>query len=237
MRASSGVALTCSGDMYDTVPTVLPGSVNSASAERVGSCEAPTAADPDIAFASPKSSIFGPRSVRKMFAGLMSRWTMPLLCAASSASATARAISTRAGGSIGPRASRCCERLSLEQLHRDERRIGCRRRNGADVGVVERGCGTCFALEAFKRLLGYRGPAWQDLDGHHTSETRVRRPIHLTHPSAAERRDDLVGAEARASSQRHDWIGALILVGGSCSRQREGNPIETSPFAPRCGTV
>ena len=84
--------------------------------------------------------------------------------------------------------------------------------DGADVGVVERGCGTRFALEAFKRQLGYRGSAWQDLDGHHTSETRVRRPIHLTHPSAAERRDDLVGAEARASSQRHEWIGTLILV-------------------------
>ncbi len=105
------------------------------------------------------------------------------------------------------------QRLSLEQLHREKRRIAADVMNGADVGVVERGCGTRFALEAFKRQLGYRCSAWQDLDGHHTPETRVRRPIHLTHPSAAERRDDLVGAEARAGSQRHEWIGALILVG------------------------
>ena len=38
--------------------------------------------------ASPKSSSFAwPRSVTKMLAGLMSRWTMPFACAAASASA------------------------------------------------------------------------------------------------------------------------------------------------------
>ena len=35
----------------------------------------------DKIFASPKSRIFGPRSVRRMFPGLMSRWTMPAWCA------------------------------------------------------------------------------------------------------------------------------------------------------------
>ena len=91
VRASNGVARTCSGDIYDTVPSVLPGSVNSAARERVTSSAASAAAAPDVAFASPKSRIFGwPRVVRKMFAGLMSRWTMPLLCAASSASPSRR---------------------------------------------------------------------------------------------------------------------------------------------------
>jgi len=55
--------------MYDTVPSVLPGSVNSASAARVASSGAAMAAGPELDFASPKSRIFGPRGVRKMFAG------------------------------------------------------------------------------------------------------------------------------------------------------------------------
>jgi hypothetical protein len=50
----------------------------------------------------------GPHGVRKMLAGLMSRWTMPFECAASSASARASEMSTAAGRSNAPRASRCC---------------------------------------------------------------------------------------------------------------------------------
>ena len=43
-------------------------------------------------FASPKSRILAwPRSVTKMFAGLMSRWTIPFVCAASRASAISMA--------------------------------------------------------------------------------------------------------------------------------------------------
>jgi hypothetical protein len=47
------------------------------------------ARESELTFASPKSRIFAcSRSVMKMFAGLMSRWTMPRWCAASSASAS-----------------------------------------------------------------------------------------------------------------------------------------------------
>ena len=61
-----------------------------------------------IALASPKSRIFGPWPVRKMFAGLISRWMMPDVCAASSAPVRAVAISTNSPSSSGPRASRRC---------------------------------------------------------------------------------------------------------------------------------
>jgi hypothetical protein len=55
-----------------------------------------------ITLASPKSRIFAcPRSVTKMFAGLMSRWIMPLACAASSASATSMPISKSRSNSNG----------------------------------------------------------------------------------------------------------------------------------------
>jgi len=67
------------------VPTVVPGLVSSASAAVVASEACPRRAG---SFANPKSRIFAcPRSVRKMFAGLTSRWTMPFACAASSPSA------------------------------------------------------------------------------------------------------------------------------------------------------
>ena len=59
--------------------------------------------------ASPKSRILAcPRSVTKMFAGLMSRWTMPLACAASSASAISMRQATAAFRSpAGVPAMRC----------------------------------------------------------------------------------------------------------------------------------
>ena len=137
MRVSSGVARTCSGDMYETVPTVVPASVSSASVVRVA-CSAPIAAGAGGVLASPKSRIFGPRAVRKMFAGLMSRCTMPLLCAASRASATAQR-DVNEGRDLQRAASEpLLERLAFEQLHRDERRIGADIVDGADIGMVER---------------------------------------------------------------------------------------------------
>src|SRR6185295_15680764 len=54
VRASNVVARTCSGDMYDTVPSVWPGLVNSASAERVASSGTPLADGPDVAFGEPE---------------------------------------------------------------------------------------------------------------------------------------------------------------------------------------
>ena len=72
-------------------------------------------------FASPKSSILAcPRSVTKILAGLMSRCTMPLECAASSASAISiarceqRLVVERTPGNA------VLERRALKKLHRDE---------------------------------------------------------------------------------------------------------------------
>ena len=54
-------------------------------------------------FASPKSSTLArPSRVIRMFAGLISRCTMPLPCAASSAEATCAAYSSAVGTGIGP---------------------------------------------------------------------------------------------------------------------------------------
>jgi hypothetical protein len=57
--------------------------------------------------ASPKSITFAwPVRVSMMFPGLMSRWTIPLLCAVSSASATSMAIGSASPGDSAPCSSR-----------------------------------------------------------------------------------------------------------------------------------
>jgi hypothetical protein len=80
LRGSSSSPRACSGDMYAMVPTVAPGLVR---CRRVASAVAPAAATASsrsrASLAKPKSNTFArPREVMKMFAGLMSRWTMPL---------------------------------------------------------------------------------------------------------------------------------------------------------------
>ncbi len=64
VRWSTSIPRTCSGDMYSGVPIIVPAAVS-----RVWSA----------ALAIPKSVIrtFPDRS-RRMFSGLMSRWTTPL---------------------------------------------------------------------------------------------------------------------------------------------------------------
>ena len=76
MRASGSFARACSGDMYGTVPKVLPGLVSwLLSTPSVARGSALTVAlFAALTFARPKSRILGwPRSVTKLLAGLMSR--------------------------------------------------------------------------------------------------------------------------------------------------------------------
>ena len=202
MRASNGCARTCSGDMYATVPSVLPGFGQQRL--RTSGCLDRRRRSPPVRsadFASPKSRIFGPRGVRKMFAGLMSRCTMPVRCAASRASATANAMSTSDRDLHRAASEPLLECLAFEQLHRDERWIGADIVDGADVGVVERRGRPRFPLETFQRLRRRGDPVRQHFDRHHPFETRVRGPIHFAHPAGAERADDFVGAEASAGSK------------------------------------
>ena len=60
-----------------------------------------------------------------------------------------------------------------------------------------------LALEPRERV-GIRGDGLgQNLDRDVPVELPVPRPVHLPHPARAERREDLVGAEARAGGKRH----------------------------------
>jgi len=78
--------------MYSGVPTMMPAWVCGMFAS--------------ASFAMPKSSTFTkgvprPRRTRKMLSGLRSRWTIPLKCAAWSASHTCESTDTTAGAGSG----------------------------------------------------------------------------------------------------------------------------------------
>ena len=104
-RGSSRCPRVCSGLMYATVPRIVCSRV----VPIVAALDARTSVDGSSppAVARPKSSTFTtPSGVILMLAGLRSLWTMPLSCAASSASAICRAMARLSGTGIGPSAMR-----------------------------------------------------------------------------------------------------------------------------------
>ena len=129
-------------------------------------------------------------------------------CAVSSASAISIADSAapRSSGS-GPRSSRVCERLAFEVLHDQEvgavaarrRRRACRCADGSELRDRAR-----LALEALPELRARRASAAGRTLIATVRSSRVSRAlIDLAHPAGAERREDLVGAEARACGKGH----------------------------------
>ena len=105
----------------------------------------------DASLARPKSRILAwPRLVTKIFAGLMSRWTMPSACAASSASAISIARSSSASSLDGAAGDAMLQRYAVQKLHDDEGLAVCVVDfvDGADVGMIQRRGGLRFALES-----------------------------------------------------------------------------------------
>ena len=96
-----GCACNCSGDIYCSVPTIscLP-------VIAIVSVLSPGGSETDSVepnFARPKSSNLMPDLVTRIFAGFRSRWMMPFLCAASSASQICAAILQSLGERQGAR--------------------------------------------------------------------------------------------------------------------------------------
>ena len=60
----------------------------------------------------------------------------------------------------------------------------------------------------------------QNLDGDRSLQPRVTRPVDLAHPARAERREDLVGTEARALSDAHLLFLLVRPVQNNGDRQR-----------------
>ena len=112
-----------------------------------------------LSMARPKSSTLAcPRAVTKMFAGFTSRCTMPLPCAASSASATWRPRSRISSVLKPPGRDAVLQGLSLQALHDDEGLplVLADVVDRADVGMVQGRGGLRLTLEALAGLPGPR---------------------------------------------------------------------------------
>ena len=113
-----------------------------------------------INFARPKSRILTwPRSVTKMFAGLMSRWMIPLLWAAQSASAISVAHSITSSSGSGLPRDVMLKRRAFHKLHGNKRLAVLRVDlvDRADVGMIQRGRRTRLSAKSFEslRILGH----------------------------------------------------------------------------------
>ncbi len=71
---------------------------------------------------------------------------------------------------------------------------------GADVRMVQAGDGARLALEAQTEVGVVGEVSGKDLDGDGPVESRVSRPIHLSHSARATGRQDLVGAQPCAGA-------------------------------------
>src|SRR5271154_3288368 len=103
-------------------------------------------------FARPKSSSLAcPRLVTKMLAGLMSRWTIPSPCAASSASAISIARLRRTSVSTGFPLSTdtILQRYTVQKLHGDKAHAVLLTDfvDRADIGMIQGGSSAGFAAE------------------------------------------------------------------------------------------
>ena len=148
-----------------------------------------------MTFASPKSRILAwPRLVTKMLAGLMSRWTMPSACAASSASAISMASGRMVSVSSGRARDAMLQRHAVQKLHGDEGLAVLLADvvDGADVGMIQRGSGPGFAAEAVQGLRVAGDLVGQELEGDEAMQPRVLGLVDHTHTAAAELFHDAV---------------------------------------------
>lgn len=190
---------TCSGVMWETVPTIRPSSVTDrVSISLVNSCK-----NSCSHFATPKSRIFSRRSSSTIkLSGFRSRWTTPCWWAALSASARLIAISKN--WSRGKHQFR--DRLSPHQLHGDEgdAAVLLHGEDGDDVGMVERGDGLRFLLEA----LAARGGGHlrrQDLQRNLPAELDVFGDVDLSHASGADLLQDPIVGEGPPDHREPSW--------------------------------
>ena len=208
VRLSMAWPFACSGDMYAAVPMIWPRAV--AAAVMVGDwlrSTLPGTSGGAIALARPKSRIFTRPSMPTLtFAGLRSRWTIPLLVSRFEPIGDLDEQRQRfIERESRPRAMRSASVLAFDELHHQEPRvaIGLKTMDGRNVLMIQRSKRLRLALEPRQPLLVFREDLRQHLDRHLALELRVARPVHLAHATRAERAEDLVVAESAAEFQSH----------------------------------
>ena len=172
-----------------------------------------------VTFARPKSRILAwPRLVTKMLAGLMSRWTMPSLCAASSASAISMASAEQHLHFQRTAGDRVLQGHAIQKLHGDEGLaiLFADVVNGADVGMVERGSGLGLALKALQRLAVLGDIVGQKLQGDEAVRAECLRPCK-PHPCRRRR------AFRQCGSAR--WSGRSFMAARQADVEQLRRPI------------
>ena len=199
--------------MYPTVPSTTPASVP---AETVGDCvSSPLSPAGAVSFARPKSRILAvPSLVTITFSGLRSRCTIPVSWALARPSAIWVATASSFFRGIGP-AARSLRSVSPSTRSMAIHDVPLGRADVVDrddVGMVERGGRARLLFESLQALRVVREVGGKDLDRHVAPEARVIGPVDLSHPARAERREDLVGAEARSGRKCHPITAVRIFL-------------------------
>ncbi len=115
------------------------------------------------------------------------------------------------------------KRFSSHELHDQEPdRFGNRRVadviQRADVGMIERRNGACFELEALAQFRIGRQLTRQHFDRDQAIEAGIPGAIDFTHPTRAERIENLVRAKASTGHHAH-VTGSRLWHGASASRR------------------
>ena len=164
-------------------------------------------------FAKPKSRILAcPRLVTKMFAGLMSRCTMPSACAASSASAISMAERQQRFSFQRTPRDAVLQRRAVQKLHDDERLpiLLPDLMDGADIGVIQCGSSLSFSLEASQHLGVFGYFFEQKLQRDKSVEGYVLSLVDNAHAATAQLLSDAVVRDGLAD---HGWrrnSGAML---------------------------
>ena len=130
----------------------------------------------------------------KMFAGLMSRWTIPLACAASRASAISIASNKISDVSMGRPPIWCLSVIPSRNSMAMKACPSCFANvvNRADVGVVQCRCRLGFTLEAGKSLWVSGNTSGRNLRATKRSQAGVLRFVNHAHTATAKFFNDLI---------------------------------------------
>ena len=175
--------------------------------------------------ARPKSSTFTrSREPMKMLAGLMSRWMMPAVCAASSASAIWMPTSSSVFRLSGPAASRSCSVVPSRYSMTMNDRPSCSPMSWMVQMFVWFSADAVCASRA-NRLKASGSPrelVGDELERHRTAQPRIFGLVHDAHAAAAQLLDDAVVRE-RLTDQR---------IAAGLSESRPSSPLR-SPASSR----
>ena len=129
-----------------------------------------------------------------MFAGLMSRCTIPLACDAASASATWILMSSTFSVAIGLSADALLQALALQLLHHDEGMpvVIFNAVDRADIGMIQQRCRPRLSLESFQRF-GVAGEIFgNELQRDMPPQLQVLGLVHHAHATAPKLAQDAI---------------------------------------------